>query len=98
VVLISSLVSRPASCCAISTIVGEPICLLNDISGQLHAPLTNIQPFIVDTALTGDDVEMTAWCRGCDEMSLSINGLLKTAESTTLAGGFPVAHFCGNTT
>ena len=84
--------------CAISTTIWKPVSGVNDLRSQLDAPLSNLQAFVINSALAADDVEVLAGGSGCHEPPLQINRFFETTKAAAFAGFFPICHCWGNAT
>jgi hypothetical protein len=65
---------------------------LDNFRCQLDTSLTDIKAFVINPALTTDDIQMTTGDSGCHELTLQIDRFLETTEAATLACFFPFSH------
>lgn len=77
---------------AVGAIFRQPVRLLDNFRGQLNAPFSDIQAFVINPALPTDDIQVATGDSGGHEAPLQIDRFLKTAEATAFAGFFPACH------
>ena len=60
-ILIAFRIYRPAfRVCAVGTPLRQPVCFSDDLRGQFNATFSDFQAFMVNPALTVDDIQVAA--------------------------------------
>ena len=83
---------------AVRATLRQPVDLADNLRRQFDAPLTNLLAFMINPALSADNVEVTAGHPGGLQSPASVDGFFKTAEPAALADLFPAGHQFGSET